>query len=374
MGTYTVEVTSPVVPDFSLQSRPKTVTATADIEYYPGFFYADSVRGFLEEGEAQLFRITQSGPYDTVAIVPVVNESVLFENVVLGDYLLSVFTDTNFFQTKEFNFTADSITTDTVQFIPTYFESALEWDSANVLLLRDFITDTLAMLRVPPPLTPDDGDGIIGLLVESDFAEDAASGRIEARRRVKKAGCSLRRRTIAGGGRPENEEEWQLIAYKETDDNGEVNFGFLPNGEYRINIQYPGIPMDPDSFIEFVITEEEEQDGYELAATVTEEGITVEVVEELGFFRKYFRELDVYPNPVSTELTIRYDKLMAETVEVVLMGLNGEIYIQDEVRKGWNKELVLDMRDIPNGIYLLYFYDPLRRQEKLVTFKILVRH
>ena len=65
---------------------------------------------------------------------------------------------------------------------------------------------------------------------------------------------------------------------------------------------------------------------------------------------------------------------MAETVEVVLMGLNGETYIKEEVRKGWNRELTLDVRDIPDGVYLLYFYDPLRRDQKLVTFKILIRH
>ncbi|MFY0687682.1 MAG: hypothetical protein JXQ90_10985, partial [Cyclobacteriaceae bacterium] len=351
MGSYSVEVSSTLVPNFKLTSKTQTVTATADIEYFPGFKYADGVPGILNEGQSLLFKITPTGPYDTVGIVPVRNDAVLFEDVVLGDYLLLVENpDTTFSMKKEYAYSSDSISIDTVRFIPTYYESSLEWDSANVLELRDFISDTLDLLRIPPPLPYIEDGGIIGLLVESDFGEDEVSGRIESRRRVKKAGCSLRRRTTGGGGRTA-EDVWELIAYKETDDNGEVNFGNLPVGSYRLNIQYPGVPMDPTSFVEFEITDEEEGDGYELAATVATDGIVVEVVEELGFYRHYFKDLNVYPNPTADYININYRRLNARSVEMNLMDLGGNIIRTETIRRGRSETIQFDIRDLEDGIY-----------------------
>ncbi|MDH5608862.1 MAG: T9SS type A sorting domain-containing protein, partial [Cyclobacteriaceae bacterium] len=372
MGSYHVEVSSTQVPGFALTSHTQQVLAVADIEYFPGFSYADGVRGFLQEGEGKLFKIVPHGPYDTVAIVPVHKKAVLFEDIVLGDYLLLVDTRDDYMQTKEFNYTADSISIDTVIFIPTYYESSLEWDSANVLQLRDYISDTLQMLRIPPPLTPFDGDGIISMLVESNFADGTAGGRVESRRRVKKAGCSLRRRTTGTGGRPE-EEAWELIAYKETDDNGEVNFGYLPIGFYRLNIQYPGVPMDPTSFVAFEISADEEQDGYELAATVTEEGIYVEVVEELGFLREYFKDLIIYPNPASNVLNINYGKLFSADVEYQLSDMNGRIVRHSKVPKGHYQQVEVDVADLESGIYVLHFYDSSVNKKHLATYKIIIR-
>jgi hypothetical protein len=372
MGDYHVEVKSTLVPDFSLKSNTQQVVAVADIEYFPGFKYADGVPDILDKGQSLLFRITDTGPYDTVGIVPIRNEAVLFESVVLGNYLLLVETEDDYFMSKEFNYTADSISIDTVEFIPSYYISALEWDSANVLMLRDYISDTLDLLRIPPPLTPDDGDGIIGLFVESDFDDDP-SGRLDTRRRVKKAGCSLRRRTRSGGGRTDEEEEWLLIAYKETDDNGEVNFGNLPEGSYRLNIQYPGIPMDESTFVQFEISSEEEEDGYELAAIVTTEGIAVEVVEELGFYRKYFKELTVYPNPANDFINISYKRLNAKNVRVDLIDLQGKVVKSQLISKGIHRTIQIEVHDLMPGLYMIYFYDPEADTDKVVTHKVLIR-
>lgn len=295
MADYRVEVENSNVPNLTLSSKVQEFWAYADIEYFPTFSYADGVRDQIEEGLAVLLRQTEAGPFDSVAEVRVSNRAVLFEDQILGDYLLKVDTDDDYFKTKEYNFSADSIGIDTVVFLPTHYISALEWDSAQTLFLRDYISDILEMLRIPPPLTAADGDGRIGMLVESDLPDtDNAGNRIEARRKVKKAGCSLRRNTTRTGGRTENDdEEWELIAYAETDDNGEVNFGFLPSGLYRINIQYPGVPMDPNSYIEFEISPDLEDGGYELAATVFEDGIQVEEKAILGWYREYFKELTV---------------------------------------------------------------------------------
>ena len=376
MASYHVEVQNSNVPDVTLESKTQALWAYADIEYFPTFSYADGVRDQIEEGEGILLRKTETGPFDTVQVVQVRNRAVLFEDQILGDYLLKVDTDDDYRKLKEYNYSADSIGIDTVVFLPTHYISALEWDSAQTLLLRDYISDTLEMLRIPPPLTAADGDGRIGMFVESDLpGTDSQGNRLEARRRVKKAGCSLRRNTSRSGGRTANEdEEWELIAYAETDDNGEVNFGFLPSGLYRINIQYPGVPMDPDSFIEFEIDEDLEEGGYELAATVFEDGIQVEEKVKLGWYRHYFKELVVYPNPADDYVTIGYAKLNSKDVVYQLANLQGQILKQGQLEKGRHQQHTIDITEMKDGLYILRFYDRARSNRHLQTRKVIIRH
>ncbi|HEY9814779.1 MAG TPA: T9SS type A sorting domain-containing protein, partial [Candidatus Obscuribacterales bacterium] len=374
IAKYYVEVTSEQVPDLTLRSKDQELSVYADIEYFPAFTYADGVRGLLEEGEGILLKIREQGPYDTVAVVQVANNAVLFENQLLGDYLLKVDTEDDFRQYKEYSYSADSIGIDTVEFIPTHYISALEWDSAQVLQLRDYISDTLEMLRIPPPLLPIAGnDGIIEMTVESDLLDDNGL-RLEARRRVRKAGCSLRKNQRVGGGRTENEEEWELIAYKETDDDGNVDFGFLPNGLYRINIQYPGVPMDPNSFIEFEISEDEEEDGYVLAATIFEDGIQVGVVEELGYLIEYFKELNVYPNPADTQIEIDYLKLNSKDVSYELLDMSGHVIRAGKLEKGHRQSTTLSTAEVRDGLYLLRFFDRTANGKHLITYKVIIRH
>jgi Leucine-rich repeat (LRR) protein len=371
MGVYTVSVTSTKAPGITLQSLPQTILAYGDIEFFPGFSYADGERDLVEEGVSLLLKIVPNGPYDTTNLVSITDEKIFFPKVVLGDYLLAARAADNYLKLKDIS-TSEGIITDSVQFIPTYYLSELEWDSAQVLELRDFISDTLEMLRIPPPLLPSDGDGILDMVVETNF--DDGTGRIEARRRVQKAGCSLRKRTVSGGGKTEADDEWELIAYQETNDEGEVNFGFLPNGTYRINIQYPGIPMDPDSFIEFEISEEEEEDGYELAATVFEDGIQVEVVEELGWVIDYFKELNVFPNPADDKLSITYQKLNNKNVMYQLTNLSGQVVREGEMVKGHRQAVEIDTEEVENGLYILRFYDKTDVSKHLASYKVYIQH
>ena len=95
------------------------------------------------------------------------------------------------------------------------------------------------MLSIPDPFDPTVGDGQILGLVESDFPDpfDPEAGlREDARRRVRRAGCSLLR------SRAKNrilQDTLVLVAYTETDDNGEFSFGDIPPGNYFLNIQIP---------------------------------------------------------------------------------------------------------------------------------------
>ncbi len=368
MGEHRLRVQNTLLPDLTLESETQTVWAQADIDFTPIYNNLIDQPAPLDEGEGWLFEIIPEQPYDSVFTEPTLidGNGLSFQDVRLGDYLVFVRTDTLLL--RDVNGEVDS-----VQVLPTYFESTIDWAEADVLELRDFVDDSLFMQQQPRPLTDKDGDGIVRLLVESDFA-DESSGRIEARRRVQKAGCSLRRRTTGGGGRPDQDEEYVLIAYKETDEEGRVSFGFLPTGFYRLNIQYPGIPMDTTSFVEFEIEEDQEEGGFELEADVTEEGIFVRVIEALGFYRKYFKDLNVYPVPADQTLSIAYDKLNSDGVEVRLVDLRGQTVRQVSLQKGYQRSIQLDVHDVEGGVYLLYFVDKENPEKNIVFYKVIVRH
>ncbi len=359
MGSYKLQVTNSQSP-IAIESEPQEVLAFGSIQFTPVFEFKDGFQGTLKQGESKLFKITESGPFIGVDTVNVTNESIVFDSVILGDYILNVRTEPDYQEIKD----VGGGDIDTVQFIPTYFESTIDWVEADTLRLRDFLSDELTIQRVPPPTV---GEGEIALLVESDF-EDDPGGRLEARRRVQKAGCSLRRRTTGGGGRPQQDDEFVLIAYKETDENGEVNFGTLPEGTYRLNIQYPGIPMDPDSFVEFIIDPNEGIGGYELAATITEEGIVVEQI--LGLKSDYFKDLNVYPVPASDKVTIAYKRLLLENVKFHMTDLNGKVLMVETLETGIDQKLEVDVSGIKGGIYILQFFD--NSNGILAKYKVIV--
>jgi len=241
------------------------------------------------------------------------------------------------------------------------------------------------MQLLPGDLPPLADGGTIGLGVESDFQNERSTGnreaesaRISARRKLQKVGCSLRRRRRATGGRPDdilNDDDFELVVYKETDADGRVTFENLPPDTYRLNIEYPGIPMDPNSFIEFEVGAGGlENNTLELEATVDENGIGVELIEELGFYRHYFKDLELYPNPVDQELNIRYSKLLSQDVRVQLINLEGRLIKEERVQSGYYQQMTMDTSEVEEGIYIVRFLDPTRPQiDSIVTYKIVVR-
>lgn len=365
MGTYQVAVTNENVADLTLQSQPFDVLATVDISLLPLYRDIDDELTILDEGDAQLHRVTGLGGFDSLSMVALAGDAVLFDEVVLDNYLISINTDTLLIRQKDTR-------TDSVRVLPSYYRSTFLWEEADTIFLRDGLEDTLFLQQRPRVAL--DGDGEVGLLVESDFLENGGkeAERIEARRKVKRAGCSLRRRRRASGGRPENEDEFELVAYKETDDNGRVTFENLPPDTYRLNIEYPGIPMDPNTFIEFEVGANGMEDNVlELEATITEEGIAVELVEELGFLRNYFKNLSIYPNPVANELNISYEKLMSKHVSVQLLNLHGQLILERKVQKGLEQQMQLDMSNFDTGIYLLRFIDRSYKIPSIVTYRVM---
>ncbi len=370
-GQYKLTVTNTEVPGLTLTSLPQEILATVNVGFIPIYTDIDLESAALDEGDAYLLKIiAPNKPFDSAQQVTIDASGLNFDEVVLGDYLMAIRTDSLILRDKDGR-------VDSIKLLPTYYRSTFLWEEADTLVLRDEIdADSLFMQQRPRPLTEADGDGVVGLTVESEFAEVSGkdgSAKITTRRKVKRAGCSLRRRRRATGGRLEN-EEYELVAYKETDDDGQVTFNNLPDGTYRLNIEYPGIPMDTTSYLEFEIGEGGlEESTLTLEATVADEGIAVELVEALGILRQYFKDLEVYPNPADKELNVRYKKLMSSDVKAQLLNLSGQVMLEEEIHQGLNKEMKINVEGFDEGIYLLRFYDTQSRSSSVLTYRVIIK-
>lgn len=190
---------------------------------------------------------------------------------------------------------------------------------------------------------------------------------------MKGAGVSLSRQRFRAKG-AEDEIYYELVVYVQTDENGEFQIDNLPDGNYRINIQYPGIPMDPTSFIEFELGggDTMEQNSISLDALVTENGIVVSKIAETGIYLSYFKDLVVYPNPADKFISISYEKLLKGSVAAELTDLNGTSLKHTTLKARGTNSRLMEVDDLINGIYVLRFYDQLIPDKSIITYRIII--
>lgn len=345
MGEYSVSATNAGVPGLTLTSETQTVLASASIS---GIAEIDA--GLLATGEATLYQI-QEGPFDSVRTSILSAGNYELSNIVLGDYILRV---------------REQAVDDYLQ---TYFSSAEAWNFGDTIRLRDNEDSVnTRMINVPLPIVPDpENTNVVAGILEIDtdnfpgfFDDDPAGGRQNARRRVRRAGVGcFRSRSV---NRFEDDDIFELIAYTETDENGELSFPNLPDGLYRINFDFPGIPTDPNSFVEFELGANGEltNNTIRLAAEVKPEGIVVTKVEETGILNPIIAEYTVYPVPYDQELTVRFDlrRYAARSVMIEMVTIDGKLLLQQSshATRGMN-EVVIDHPPQIGGIYLIVLKD-----------------
>ncbi|WP_420577176.1 T9SS type A sorting domain-containing protein [Ekhidna sp.] len=297
------------------------------------------------ELEGTLLRIEEAGNYDTLDVVASNGGAFNFNPVFLGDFLINIDSDPE-------------------KYVATYFGDAFEWENAEVLTLTEDISVEINVTPVPPERNANTGDGRVAGVIEEDFAEE--EGRIEARRRAKNRKCGLKRRRRGGRG---EQDEFELIAYGETNDDGEFEFGFLPEGTYRFFVEYPGIPLDESSFVEFDIGAAGVSDNdFTLAAFVTEDGIVVELI--LGLTSEFFTDFSIYPNPTPSILNISYDKVLSDKMQMSLYDMNGKQLFSKDIAKGEDGHLHVDLSAYEKGLYLLKFHDT-EKNKTALTFRVL---
>lgn len=336
MGEYIVEVTNPSLPGLLLKSSAQKVLAYANVG---GKLYAD-VDVPATAGELTLFRV-QPGAFAPVQTIAVGSDGAYtFPKVVLDDYQIRGFADTLVYERA----------------IPTYYKNTIFWEEADTLRLENTI-DTLDIVSQVEPGPPSGRGSISGFLQEDD-----GTGRIdgvEKNRRVARAGVSARR--VQRTGRTKG-EILTLVAYVFTDENGEFNLPNLPEGEYRLNFQYPGYPMDENSYTTITIGPALESQ-VSVEANVLNGKINVRKLIITGIYEAENYHVQVFPNPAVEYVHLKFAGEVDSRM-INVSNLQGQTMYTADAHA---REMTVNVSHLPQGIYLLNISE---RGRKVKTLKI----
>ena len=350
VGIYSLTVTNSSLPDLTFTSDPVEVFANAVISVQA--LDAETEAPITENLNAYIFPLDQiqidaenipdTLRFDDESGLLNVSSTFDFPEVLLGDYLIGV-------ESTVPISTSSGDQNPNATYIPTYYGDEFLYIEADTLFLEADSAISIIMQEFPVDIDP--GVGLVSGTIEEDFGDDQS--RIDARRRAKKRKCGLRRKR--SGGRVNQDDEFELIAYGETNDNGEFEYGFLPQGIYRFFVEYPGIPLDESAFVEFEIGEAGvSDDSFVLAVFASPDGVEIEIV--LGLTSDYFTDFSIYPNPTSDVLNIEYSEIKSDRVSMEIISMDGKILDTREMGRLKN-QYQYDTSLLPQGMYLIRFRD-----------------
>ncbi len=344
-GTYTLSVTHPSIPDFTLKGERQNIYGKTDL------FGAVRANGAaVTKGDVFIYRQTPEGPFvkeDSTVLIAEGNYAL--KDIVLGDFIVQVKPDRSVDSTA----------------LQTYYESADRFIEADTLFLNAQVEgiDIDLLFYNPRPIAPK-GARIGGRLTQDVPDVDGRDGyRTTARRKVRKAACSMRKFKSTGRGL-ENIADTEIAYYIETDDEGYFNFEGVEDGRYLLNIEFPGVPMDPNSVIEFIVDSETKlNQAFTVDALITETGIMVDQTEEfdlpLSVKQSFLKDVLMYPNPTQGVLGVDYTvSKNIQDLKVSIINIEGRRVFEQKVahRQGRHHTSV-DMTNYGSGIYLMIFTD-----------------
>jgi Leucine-rich repeat (LRR) protein len=321
MGQYICEIKNSVVPNLTLQTAPKTILATATLS---GKLLVESGTS-AKKGKVSLFRVNPAGAFVIVKTQNVEEDGTYaFPKVVLDEYQVQGFADT----------------LQHLLALPTYYPGTILWEEADTLS----VVNTLSNINIISQFKPEAPSGrgsISGTVIE----EIKEGGRTKRPIPVRNSGVSARRVQSTGRGQ---EEILILVAYVFSNENGEFALGHLPNGNYRLNIQYPGFPMDEKSFINISI-------GPGLASEVKVEAIVDKglinvrqmIVTSVWSNENYTAE--VFPNPTSSVIQMKFGARSSYR-DIGIFDISGK-----QIRKinAYDEILEVNVATFSKGMYLL---------------------
>jgi len=174
--------------------------------------------------------------------------------------------------------------------------------------------------------------------------EPATNGRAKANKRVQGAGVTARRVERSGRGK---DETLKLVEYVFTDSNGEFTINNLTEGDYRLNIQYPGYPMDENSFIEIPVGSG--LNSQVLVGAVVNNGkITVTQIMITGL-EELRAGIRAFPNPASNQVQLQFNS--AEKGRTISVINNTGATLSTDIAE--EREKILDVTRFEGGLYLI---------------------
>ena len=105
--------------------------------------------------------------------------------------------------------------------------------------------------------------------------------------------------------------------------------------------------------------------------TITGEGWTLDyMIDGVGINDLAYENLQVYPNPVTNELNIRFDIEKSNTLTVRLVNMNGQI-VREEKAQGFSGEYKssFDLSNEAKGVYVLSIISDKGKVDKKVIVK-----
>jgi hypothetical protein len=274
-------------------------------------------------GVVKAFKVTNTGAYPVVQTVDIDDSGIyLFNGLYPGNYA--------FLAIPDLNYHPDGM--------PTYAGGGVTWGNGQIF---DVATDTRATflnitLSQLSKLTSADGSGQMSGSVS--YADDfIAKGTMS--RPSSKTAVILKTKSSSKGTLEDD-----IVAYIETDEFGEYRFDYVPDGEYNMIVDLPGLPMINNydvvivdnmvvSDLDFVI----ENEGVNIPGAVGVEPLEMKLAR-------------IYPNPGNGLLHIELRS--SGDFRVQVFNTEGKIV---EFRNCLSMTGTVDL-DLPNlqrGIYLI---------------------
>ena len=359
MGRYSVDITNDLVPGLTISYVPDDIYAGATLS---GMISDNEGKTVAGGGEVILLAIRSQDGYDTLEVKAAIQQdgSYSFDEVLLQDYIAISTIDT----------------LEHPDLLDTYYSQAIFWEEADTIFLEtnSANVDIIMVAYTEQSLG---GEGVISGYIE-ELIEESSGGKLDARgrRRVSKARVSIRRGRRSGKKKLIEKskmlEEAELVDMDISDQEGKFVFNNLLDDVYYLNVQYPGYPMDENSFIAIPIGDAangrvvDHKDKVEVEALVAENRITVKQINVTHVYAdEAFVDIRIYPNPASSVLNIDMSAYSLD-FDLRIYDLNGKEVIYQEDVSG---KLHLNLSELNRGLYYLKVFS----EDQLgTTFKLVV--
>ncbi len=291
------------------------VTDANDIPVYPGFVKA--------------IKSTWWGMYPTVDSAFLEDDgSYLFDGLYPGNYTLMAVPDPDQYPNDICTYTGDQIAWKAASFHDFYPKF-----NSNIVNIK---------LEEALPLSSGDGSGqMSGAITYTDEVDAALKGTMA--RPAKKAGVVLLKKTKKSTMADE------VIAYEETDDLGMFAFENVPDGDYLLHVEVPGLDM--------LETHEVSVVGNQIVSgldyTISDEGIYIGWPTGISLLEN--KTLTVYPNPGPGLIVM--DLPSAGQYEVKVYTTDGRMVLSERFDSAGGARSI-NISGENDGIYFLHVAGP----------------